>query len=74
MAEDATITNRRLKTYLIWLLSCFALVVLQPLFKWDVTLIQFYLEKTTMATLVIIGGLTATDAVFSYTASKGAAK
>ena len=74
MAEDASYTNRRLKTYLIWLLSCLALVVFQPLFKWDLTLIQFYLEKTTMATLVIIGGLTATDAVYTYTAKKGDSK
>ena len=70
MAEDASITNRRLKVFLIWLASCFLLVVFQPLFKWDMALIQFYLEKTTVATLVIIGGLSATDAVFSYNASK----
>ncbi len=74
MAEDATITNRRLKVYLIWLISCFALVVFQPLFNWDLTLIQFYLEKTTIATLVIIGGLSATDAVNSHSASKGGSK
>ena len=74
MAEDASITNRRLKVYLIWLASCFALVVFQPLFNWDLTLIQFYLEKTTIATLVIIGGLSATDAVNSHSASKGGSK
>lgn len=74
MTEDASITNRRLKTYMIWLLSCFALVIFQPLFKWDLTLIQFYLEKTTIATLVIIGGLTATDAVYTYSTRKGEPK
>jgi len=67
---DVTVANRRLKIYLIWLISCFALVVFQPLFKWDMTLIQFYLEKTTVATLVIIGGLSATDAVYSYATKK----
>jgi hypothetical protein len=70
MTEDASITNRRLKVFLIWLASCFALVVFQPLFKWNMALIQFYLEKTTVATLVIIGGLSATDAVNSYAATK----
>ena len=70
MAEDASISNRRLKIYLIWLISCFAIVVFQPLFKWDSALIQFYLEKTTVATLVVIGGLSATDAVYSYTTKK----
>ncbi len=70
MAEDNTSTNRRLKTYLVWLLSCFALVTLQKVFGWDSALIQFYLEKTTTATLVIIGGLTATDAVYTYSAGK----
>jgi len=70
MAEDTSIANRRLKVYLVWLASCFALVVFQPLFKWDMALIQFYLEKTTIATLVIIGGLSATDAVSSYSAAK----
>ena len=70
MAEDASIANRRFKVYLIWLISCFALVVLQPLFKWEMSLIQFYLEKTTIATLVVIGGLSATDAVNSYSVAK----
>lgn len=70
MADDASVTNRRLKVYLIWLVSCFLLVILQPLFKWDMGLIQFYLEKTTVATLVVIGGLSATDAVYSYTTKK----
>lgn len=70
MSDDANFTNRRLKSYLIWLLSCFVLVVLQPLFHWDLSLIQFYLEKTTIATLVIIGGLSATDAVYTYSVKK----
>ena len=70
---DALVANRRLKIYLIWLISCFAIVVFQPLFKWDATLIQFYLEKTTVATLVVIGGLSATDAVYSYTTKKNGA-
>jgi len=70
VADDASVTNRRLKVYLIWLVSCFLLVILQPLFKWDMGLIQFYLEKTTVATLVVIGGLSATDAVYSYTTKK----
>ncbi len=74
MPESYALTNRRLKVYLAWLLSCFVLVVFQKLFKWDIALVQFYLEKTTTATLVIIGGLSATDAVNSYSASKNGGK
>jgi len=70
MAEDASVANRRLKIYLVWLIMSFVLVIFAPLFKWNMTLIQFFLEKSTIVTLVVIGGLSATDAVYSYTAKK----
>ena len=70
MADDATVANRRMKIFFAWLASCFVLIVFQPLFNWSLTLIQFYLEKTPIVLLVVIGGLSATDAVYAYTAKK----
>ena len=74
MAEDASIANRRLKLFLAWLASCFFLVVFHKWLGLDPAMITLYVENTTTATLVIIGGLSATDVVNSYAASRSGGK
>jgi hypothetical protein len=70
MAEDASITNRRMKLYLVWLASCGVMIVFQPLVKWPVSLVELFLQQTGLATMVLIGGLSATDAVNAYSSTK----
>jgi Na+/H+ antiporter NhaC len=70
MAEDATIANRRFKVWLIWVALCALFVILQPILKFNAELVKLFIENTSLATLVVIGGLTATDAVNAYSASR----
>lgn len=62
--------NRRLKLFLVWLVSCFIVVVFQNVFKTDVALAMEFIKTSGMVMLVVVGGLSATDAVNSYTATK----
>ena len=62
--------NRRLKLFLVWLVSAFLVVVFQTMFKTDVGLATEFIKTSGMVMLVVVGGLSATDAVNSYTAMK----
>jgi hypothetical protein len=58
--------NRRVKIFLIWGAAAALIVILQKLIGLDQPLVSTLLEKTGTATLILIGGLTATDAVYTY--------
>jgi len=58
--------NRRVKIFLIWGAASAVMVALQAFFHFDANLVEILLEKTGTAALILIGGLTATDAVYTY--------
>jgi hypothetical protein len=58
--------NRRVKIFLIWSAAAALIVILQRVLSLDQPLVSTLLEKTGTAALILIGGLTATDAVYTY--------
>jgi ABC-type phosphate transport system auxiliary subunit len=58
--------NRRVKIFIVWSIGAALMVALQAILHFDATLVQILLEKTGTAALILIGGLTATDAVYTY--------
>ncbi len=58
--------NRRVKIFITWSIGAALMVGLQTILHFDAALVQLLVDKTGTAVLMLIGGLTATDAVYTY--------